>query len=45
MDAQKADIAGTFPYAEAEDMDLIVSDGTLGEKTVREFEKAGIHVL
>jgi DeoR family transcriptional regulator, aga operon transcriptional repressor len=45
MDAQKVDITSTFTYAGLEDIDVIVSDGTLGEKTIREFEKAGVAIL
>jgi len=45
MDAQKVDITSTFTYAELDDVDVIVSDGTLGEKTIREFEKAGVVIL
>jgi len=45
MDSQKVDITSTFTYADLEDIDIIVSDGMLNEKTVREFEKAGVTVL
>jgi DeoR family transcriptional regulator, aga operon transcriptional repressor len=45
MDAQKVGVTSTFTFAEAEDADVVVSDGALDEKTLREFERAGVIVL
>lgn len=45
MDAQKVGVTSTFTFAQAEVADVVVSDGALDEKTLREFERAGVDVL
>ena len=45
MDSQKVGITCTFTFADLEDIDVIVSDPGLNEKTSREFEKANILIL
>ena len=44
MDAQKVDVTSTFTFANLEDVDVVVSDPALGDKTRKEFEKYNIAV-
>lgn len=45
MDAQKVGVTSTFTFAQVEAADVVVSDGALDEKTLREFERGGVDVL
>ena len=42
MDAQKVGITSTFTFANLEDVDVVVTDPALSEKTRQEFEKYNI---
>lgn len=45
MDSQKVGITSTFTFAMPEDVDVVVSDGMLPDKTRREFERCNTIVL
>ncbi len=45
MDSQKADITGTFTFAETGDIDVLVSDGELPERTLHALDRGNIEVL
>lgn len=45
MDSQKVGVTSTFTFAAPEDVDVLVTDGDMDEKTRREFERAGVVVL
>lgn len=44
MDAQKVGITSTFTFANLEDVDVVVTDPELGERTRQEFERHSILV-
>jgi len=45
MDAQKIDITGTFTFAEAGSIDVLVTDGALPERAAHIFEKNNVEIV
>ena len=44
MDTQKVGITSTFTFADLEDVDAVVTDGSLPDKTRKEFERNNIDI-
>jgi len=45
MDSQKVGITSSFTFADTSGISTLITDGTLDDKTVQQFERAGVEVL